>query len=108
MANSLRAKLSKLRHDRHITEEEYQELIKKLDGHDAQVRAEFIADLEQRLRFWDNKANAIPEYVWHCINAMKEQKLCSNGKTCTHPNCKRCGITHFMSECDYGKEQKNE
>lgn len=42
MANSLRAKLSKLRHDRHITEEEYQELIKKLDGHDAKVRKDAI------------------------------------------------------------------
>ena len=34
MANGLRAKLSKLRHDRKINEEEYKELIKKLDGHD--------------------------------------------------------------------------
>ena len=37
MANSLRAKLSKLRHDGHITDAEYQELIKKLDGHDAEI-----------------------------------------------------------------------
>lgn len=34
MANSLRAKLSKLRHDGHITDAEYQAFIKKLDGHD--------------------------------------------------------------------------
>lgn len=37
MANSLRAKLSKLRHDGNITDAEYQELIKKLDGHDAEI-----------------------------------------------------------------------
>lgn len=34
----------------------------------------------------------------------EEQKLCSNGKPCTHPNCNRCGTTHFVSECDYEKE----
>ena len=34
MANSLRSKLSKLRHDGKISEEEYQELIDKLGGHD--------------------------------------------------------------------------
>lgn len=37
MANSLRAKLSKLRHDGHITEAEYQAFIKKMDGHDREV-----------------------------------------------------------------------
>ena len=53
MANSLRAKLSKLRHDRHITNEEYQELIKKLDGHDRELKAkafdEFAKSLIERL-----------------------------------------------------------
>lgn len=39
---------------------------------------------------------------------LKEQKLCSNGKPCKHPKCNKCGTTHFMSECDYGKEQSNE
>lgn len=41
MANSLRAKISKLRHDGKISDSEYQELIKKLDGHDAKVREDF-------------------------------------------------------------------
>lgn len=40
--------------------------------------------------------------------AKEEPQLCSNGKPCTHPNCNRCGTTHFVSECDYGKEQLNE
>jgi hypothetical protein len=34
MANRLRSKLSKLRHDGRISEEEYQDLIDKLDGRD--------------------------------------------------------------------------
>lgn len=42
-----------------------------LAEHDEKVRTQLIADLEQRLRFWDKGVNAIPEYVWHVINAMK-------------------------------------
>ena len=34
MPNSLRTKLSKLKYKGQITEEEYRELIAKLDGHD--------------------------------------------------------------------------
>ena len=41
--------------------------------HDARVKAETIDKIEQKLRIWDNKANAIPDYVWHCLNVMKEQ-----------------------------------
>lgn len=35
MANSLRAKIKQLRHKGKITQQEYDEIIKKLDGHDA-------------------------------------------------------------------------
>lgn len=49
MANSLRAKLSKLRHDGKITDNEYQKLIKKLDGHDKQIRADAIDDFHNLL-----------------------------------------------------------
>lgn len=42
MPNSLRAKLSKLRYKQHISEEEYQELIKKLDGHDKELGNKWI------------------------------------------------------------------
>ena len=42
MANSLRAKLSKLRHDGHITDAEYQAFIKKMDGHDREIRNKAI------------------------------------------------------------------
>ena len=44
MANSLREKLSKLRHDGHITDIEYQKFIKKLDGHDKELRNKAIDD----------------------------------------------------------------
>lgn len=54
MANSLRAKLSKLRHDRNITDAEYQELIKKLDGHDREIKNKAIDEFAGRL-----KANSI-------------------------------------------------
>jgi hypothetical protein len=50
MANSLRAKLSKLRHDGNITDAEYQELIKKLDGHDAEIRVKVIDEFAERLK----------------------------------------------------------
>lgn len=45
MANSLRAKISKLRHDGNITNEKYQKLISKLDRHDKQIRAEVIDEV---------------------------------------------------------------
>ena len=38
MAHSLRCKLSKLRYKGEITEEEYRELIDKLDDHDKDLR----------------------------------------------------------------------
>ena len=37
MPNSLRVKLSKLRYKGEITQEEYAELIEKLDGHDKEL-----------------------------------------------------------------------
>lgn len=44
-----------------------------LEQHDADKKAETLAELEQRLKFWDKGANAIPDYVWHVINSMKEK-----------------------------------
>ena len=49
MANSLRAKLSKLKHDGHIDNAEYQKLIKKLDGHDRELRNKAIEEFAGRL-----------------------------------------------------------
>lgn len=50
MANSLRAKLSKLRYERKISESEYQELIKKLDGHDKQIRVDVIDEVADYIK----------------------------------------------------------
>ena len=43
MANSLKAKIKKLLHDNKITEEEYEELISKLDGHDVKIKEDIIS-----------------------------------------------------------------
>ena len=64
MANSLRAKISKLRHDGNISDSEYQELIKKLDGHDAKVREDAIKTIDEELK-----------EVRHCLVLAKEQML---------------------------------
>ena len=50
MENSLRAKLSKLRHDGHITDAEYQAFIKKMDGHDAEIRNKVIDEFVEKLK----------------------------------------------------------
>ena len=42
MPNSLRSKLSSLRYKGKITEEEYKDLISKLDGHDKALRTPWI------------------------------------------------------------------
>lgn len=60
MSNSLRAKLSKLRHDRHITVVEYQEFIKKLDGHDREIRNKAIDEFV-------NLVNECSGYTPNCI-----------------------------------------
>ena len=53
MPNSFRVKLSKLCHKGCITNEEYQELKQKLDGHDAKLREDAI---DEFVRF----ANTMP------------------------------------------------
>lgn len=50
MPNSLRAKLSKLRHEGNITDAEYQAFIKKLDGHDREIINKAIDDFAEVLR----------------------------------------------------------
>lgn len=42
MANSLRAKIKQLRHKGKITQQEYDEIIKKLDGHDREVLTDYL------------------------------------------------------------------
>ena len=49
MPLSLKCKLSKLRHNGQITDDEYNELIKKLDGHDRQIKSDVINSIKQEL-----------------------------------------------------------
>lgn len=62
MANSLRAKLSKLRHDGNITDAEYQKLIAKFDGHDKEIRAKIITAMSK----------AMKEYYPSCKGAYRD------------------------------------
>ena len=41
MPNSLKTKLSKLRYQGKITDEEYRELIDKLEGHDKELKKQY-------------------------------------------------------------------
>ena len=61
MANSLRAKFSKLRHDGHITDAEYQEFLKKLDGHDREIRNRAIDDMYIEVLNFEDYINPIAE-----------------------------------------------
>lgn len=77
MANSLRAKISKLRHDGNITDAEYQELIKKLDGHDAKVRADAIDECIKHIKLYKYNVGTYVLYdetLDEMAERLKEQK----------------------------------
>lgn len=61
MPLSLKCKLSKLRHNGQITDDEYNELIKKLDGHDKKIRA-------------DERTKVFDEISAYIINSCKDVK----------------------------------
>ena len=52
MANSLRAKIKQLRHKGKITQQEYDEIIKKLDGHDT-----------EQLVWWLDYMNKVVDHI---------------------------------------------
>lgn len=76
MANSLRAKINKLKHDGCITDAECQELLNKLDGHDkAIINAtidEFVSRLEkhEQENWVDHQEYGI---TWSDIELIAEQ-----------------------------------
>lgn len=49
MPKSLKCKLSSLRYKRLLTDEEYHEIIKKLDGHDREIRNKAIDEFAEKL-----------------------------------------------------------
>lgn len=67
MANSLRAKIKQLRHKGKITQQEYDEIIKKLEGHDREVLTDYIdkvtdlliAEMEQKKAEIEKKKQAL-------------------------------------------------
>lgn len=71
MTNSLRAKLSKLRHVRNITEEEYKILINKLDGHDKQIREKTIDECINAIAFCVSASECD-----EILNRLKEKNKC--------------------------------
>lgn len=98
MANSLRAKLSKLRHDRNITDAEYQELIKKLDGHDREIRNKTINEFTERLK---------ERIVGMQMAELQGEDICpcaENGEECPYINqdigCQYCAREHTIKDID--------
>jgi len=50
MANSLKAKIKKLKHDGHIDSAICEDLLLKLDGHDRELKAKVISDFAKAIR----------------------------------------------------------
>ena len=50
MANSLKSKLEKLRHDRNISEKMHKDLLDKLDGHDRELSNKVIDKFAEVIR----------------------------------------------------------
>lgn len=51
MTNSLKSKLSKLRYQGKITDEEYRELIDKLEGHDKELKKQYEQGFKDGIRY---------------------------------------------------------
>lgn len=80
MANSLRAKLSKLRHDGHITNIEYQEFLKKIDGHDREIRNKAIDEFAEKLKYELN-GNIIPDNEKFTYARKQQEQICHQNMT---------------------------
>lgn len=73
MPDSLNVKLSKLRHKGQISEEEYEELKRKLSGHDKEIRNKAIDDLieiAEKSQYADAQGK---EYVLEHLKTYAEQ-----------------------------------
>lgn len=79
MANSLRAKIKKLKHDGHIDSSICEDLLLKLDGHDRELRAKAIDEFAEEIRDWqidiqDNEYDAYKfDFVFERIFEIAEQ-----------------------------------
>lgn len=72
MPNSLKSKLSSLRYKRLLTDEEYKELIKKLDGHDREIRAKALNDFANWL--YEKYQKDLTDYIeWYIAEQLKKE-----------------------------------
>jgi rubrerythrin len=94
MPNSLRSKLSKLKYEGRITQEEYQDLINKLDGHDQVLRELY----RRRKGKWNHWTDDYKDYVTcsECEYGAEGEVFLSD-KT---PFCPICGADMRESDTD--------
>ena len=62
MPKSLKCKLSTLHYQGRITEDEYKELIEKLEGHDKALMVPLLDSLEQALNLVEKYRNLAKQY----------------------------------------------
>lgn len=103
MANSLRAKLSKLRHDGHITNIEYQEFLKKIDGHDREIRNKAIDEFAELIK---------ERIVGMQMAELQGEDVCpcrETGEECQYMNqdigCQYCAREQTIKDIDEIAEQ---
>jgi uncharacterized CHY-type Zn-finger protein len=80
MPNSLRSKLSKLKYEGRITQEEYQDLINKLDGHDQVLRELYK---RPKGKWLDSEENEITVICSNC-NGSNWKEASKIYKYCPH------------------------
>lgn len=73
MANSLRAKIKKLYHDRKITDGDMRELIVKLDGHDKELYNKAIDDFVEKIQWEYENGCGITQRQIYFLKAVSNQ-----------------------------------
>lgn len=77
MPQSLKSKIKKLRYQCRINEDEYYSLMKKIDGHDKEIRAEVIDEFKNMLiegelyRCTDGNEYVDVADIEHCAEQLK-------------------------------------
>lgn len=73
MPKSLKCKLSSLRYKRLLTDEEYKELIQKLEGHDREIRNAAVKEVLEELYFLRNwKAGVTNDFFKYDADSVEE------------------------------------
>ena len=77
MPNSLRCKLSKLRFQGKITQDEYKELIEKLEGHDEVLVAQIKWERDTAINQLQQLGYGLGEKVEPCVDCVSRKELLS-------------------------------